>query len=212
MITEPFEPDHASDDDHRSCQRRTTVDDPQESFKDVARTRKLAFAGSPLGAADAPTDAKSTEASTDHHTPIELRHPMTWAQRLKPVFNIDVNTCTPAGTKLALSAVEGPTSKPPPDPMRPRSRRAALGPLSATGGKSPRMGLPNTHPPGEELCDDAPTTAMPTLVPTLSTAQTARKGRLNFLCPQMRWRLWSLRLVRPVLNWRSSSLVLAIID
>jgi len=41
--------------------------------------------------------------------------------------------------------------------------------------------LQNPHLPGEALSDDAPTTAKPTLAPPLATAQTARKGRLNFL-------------------------------
>jgi len=45
--------------------------------------------------------------------------------------------------------------------QRPRSRREALGPLSAIGGKSPRAALPNTHQPGQTLCDDAPITATP---------------------------------------------------
>ena len=57
--------------------------------------------------------------------------------------------------------------------MRPQARRAALGPLSVAGGKSQRRALPNPHPPGEALSDDAPTTAKPTLAPPLATAQTA---------------------------------------
>jgi len=68
--------------------------------------------------------------------------------------------------------------------MRPRARRTALGPLSVTGGKSPRTALPNPHPPGEALSDDAPTTAKPTLATPLAPAQIARKGRLNFLYSQ----------------------------
>lgn len=46
MVIEPFEPDQASDDDHRSCQRRTPVDDPAQSlvlcFREVKFIRKSA--------------------------------------------------------------------------------------------------------------------------------------------------------------------------
>lgn len=68
--------------------------------------------------------------------------------------------------------------------MRPRSRRAAFGPTSGICGKSSRTALPNSHQPAKTLktlCDDAPATAKPTLAPPPATAQTARKGRLNFL-------------------------------
>jgi hypothetical protein len=52
----------------------------------------------------APTGAESTEASTDHRTPIERRRSMTWAQRLKRVFNIDVSTCMHCGGAVRIVA------------------------------------------------------------------------------------------------------------
>ena len=55
------------------------------------------------------TDAESTEASTDHRTPIERRRSMTWAQRLKRVFNIDVNTCIHCGGSVrTVASIEEP--------------------------------------------------------------------------------------------------------
>jgi len=57
------------------------------------------------------TDAESTEASTDHRTPIEHHRAMTWAQRLKRVFNIDVSTCIHCGGSVRIVAsIEEPTA------------------------------------------------------------------------------------------------------
>ena len=39
------------------------------------------------------TDAESTRASPDERTPDQRRRAMSWAQRLKRVFGIDVSTC-----------------------------------------------------------------------------------------------------------------------
>jgi len=58
-----------------------------------------------------PTDAESTEASTDHRTPMERYRSMTWAQRLKRVFGIDVNACGYCGGTLRIVAsIEEPTA------------------------------------------------------------------------------------------------------
>jgi len=170
------------------------------------------------------TDAASAGANIDDRSPIERGRAMTWVQRLKRVFGIDVKTCihcggsvrivasieepkairamprplrkarrdgasalpagsarTARGGRVIAESAATPRRKPQPHPMRPRARSAALGPLSLTGGKLQRTALPNPHPPGEALSDDAPTTAEPTLATPLATAQTARKGRLNFL-------------------------------
>ena len=57
------------------------------------------------------TEAESTEASTDHRTPDECRRAMTWAQRLKRVFGIDVNTCIQCGGAVRIVAnIEEPTA------------------------------------------------------------------------------------------------------
>ena len=58
-----------------------------------------------------PIDAESTEASTVHRTAIERRRAMTWAQRLKRVFNIDVTTCIHCGGAVRIVAsIEQPTA------------------------------------------------------------------------------------------------------
>ena len=58
-----------------------------------------------------PTNAESTEASTDHRTPIERRRAMTWAQRLKRVFGIDVSMCVYCGGAVRIVAsIEEPTA------------------------------------------------------------------------------------------------------
>ena len=57
------------------------------------------------------TEAESTEASTDRRTPDERRRSMTWAQRLKRVFNIEVTTCVNCGGAARIVAsVEDPTA------------------------------------------------------------------------------------------------------
>ena len=57
------------------------------------------------------TDAESTDANADRRTPDEKRRAMTWAQRLKRVFNIDVNTCIHCGGSVRIvAAVEEPTA------------------------------------------------------------------------------------------------------
>ena len=49
------------------------------------------------------------DANTDHRTPDEKRRAMTWAQRLKRVFGIDVNTCVHCGGAVRIVAsVEEP--------------------------------------------------------------------------------------------------------
>ena len=56
-------------------------------------------------------DAVSTQASSDHRTPDEKRRAMTWAQRLKRVFGIDVTTCTYcSGTVRIIASIEEPTA------------------------------------------------------------------------------------------------------
>ena len=49
------------------------------------------------------------DANADHRTPDERRRSMTWAQRLKRVFGIDVETCVHCGGKVKIVAsVEEP--------------------------------------------------------------------------------------------------------
>jgi len=58
-----------------------------------------------------PADEASTGASSDHSSPDEKRRSMTWAQRLKRVFNIDVSTCSHCGGALRIVAsIEEPTA------------------------------------------------------------------------------------------------------
>lgn len=45
-----------------------------------------------------------SNANTDHRTPDERRRAMTWAQRLKRVFNIDVQACLHCGGKVRIVA------------------------------------------------------------------------------------------------------------
>ena len=48
-------------------------------------------------------------AETDHSTPAERRAAMTWAQRLKRVFNIDIVTCAACGGAMRIIAcIEDP--------------------------------------------------------------------------------------------------------
>jgi predicted molibdopterin-dependent oxidoreductase YjgC len=57
------------------------------------------------------TDVESTEASTHQRTPVERRRAMSWAQRLKRVFNTDVTTCIHCGGAVRIVAsVEEPTA------------------------------------------------------------------------------------------------------
>jgi len=58
-----------------------------------------------------PTDEASTGANSDHRSPDEKRRSMTWVQRLKRVFNIDVSTCGHCGGTLRIVAsIEEPTA------------------------------------------------------------------------------------------------------
>jgi len=58
-----------------------------------------------------PADEASTGASSDHRSPDEKRRSMTWAQRLKRVFNIDVSTCSHCGgTVRIVASIEEPTA------------------------------------------------------------------------------------------------------
>jgi len=57
------------------------------------------------------TDVASAGANSDHRSPIERRRAMTWAQRLKRVFNIDVSTCGDCGGAVRIVAsIEEPTA------------------------------------------------------------------------------------------------------
>jgi hypothetical protein len=50
-------------------------------------------------------------AETDDRTPAERRASMTWAQRLKRVFNIDIETCSVCGGAMRIIAcIEDPAS------------------------------------------------------------------------------------------------------
>jgi len=56
-------------------------------------------------------DAESAQASSDDRTPAERRRSMTWAQRLKRVFNIDVTTCVHCGGAVRiLASIEEPAA------------------------------------------------------------------------------------------------------
>jgi len=58
-----------------------------------------------------PTDEASTGANSDHRSPDEKRRAMTWAQRLKRIFNIDVSTCIHCGGSVRIVAsIEEPTA------------------------------------------------------------------------------------------------------
>nr|BBI40692.1 IS91 family transposase [Pseudomonas sp.] len=53
----------------------------------------------------------NADTSDDHRTPDEKRRSMTWAQRLKRVFGIDVETCVHCGGRVKIVAsVEEPTA------------------------------------------------------------------------------------------------------
>ena len=57
------------------------------------------------------TDAESTKASSDERTPDERRRAMSWAQRLKRVFGIDVSTCVHCGGAVRIVAsIEEPNA------------------------------------------------------------------------------------------------------
>ena len=57
------------------------------------------------------TDAESTRASPDERTPDQRRRAMSWAQRLKRVFGIDVSTCVHCGGAVRIVAsIEEPTA------------------------------------------------------------------------------------------------------
>jgi len=48
---------------------------------------------------------------TQHQTPAERRTLMTWAQRLKRVFNIDIETCPKCGGAVkVIACIEDPVT------------------------------------------------------------------------------------------------------
>ena len=51
--------------------------------------------------------ARTADAAEDT-TPAERRAAMTWAQRLKRVFNIDIETCTSCGGHIKIICIEDP--------------------------------------------------------------------------------------------------------
>lgn len=52
---------------------------------------------------------KKTNASEDPPTPAERRASMTWAQRLKRVFSIDIETCAACGGPVkVIACIEDP--------------------------------------------------------------------------------------------------------
>ncbi len=56
-------------------------------------------------------DTESTATRTDDRSPEERRRSMTWAQRLKRVFNIDVTTCIHCGGAVRIVAsIEDPAA------------------------------------------------------------------------------------------------------
>jgi len=58
-----------------------------------------------------PAVEASTGASSEHRSPDETRRSMTWAQRLKRVFNINVSTCGHCGgTVRIVASFEEPTA------------------------------------------------------------------------------------------------------
>ena len=64
--------------------------------------------GKRLAPEAAPADV---DANSDHRNPNERRRAMTWAQRLKRVFGIDVTTCTHCGGSVRIVAsIEEPTA------------------------------------------------------------------------------------------------------
>ena len=64
--------------------------------------------GKRLASEAAPADVN---ANSDQRTPEETRRAMTWAQRLKRVFGIDVNTCVHCGgTVRIVATIEDPTA------------------------------------------------------------------------------------------------------
>lgn len=56
-----------------------------------------------------PGKGSKTKVSADTQTPAERRGAMTWAQRLKRVFNIDIETCRECGgTVKVIACIEDP--------------------------------------------------------------------------------------------------------
>jgi len=56
-----------------------------------------------------PADGASTRANSEHRRADETRRSMTWAQRLKGVFNIGVRTCGHCGgTVRIVASIEEP--------------------------------------------------------------------------------------------------------
>ena len=79
-------------------------------------------------------------AQTDDTTPAQRRASMTWAQRLKRVFGIDIETCPVCGGAMRIIAcIEDPASMTPGDREDPRPPRCESGrspgsPASAVPG------------------------------------------------------------------------------
>jgi hypothetical protein len=54
-------------------------------------------------------EGKKTKVTDEPQTPVERRASMTWAQRLKRVFNIDVETCRECGGSVkVIACIEDP--------------------------------------------------------------------------------------------------------
>jgi len=70
-----------------------------------APNAKLRAQLTPSGRGKRPaTDVASAGANIDDRSPIERRRAMTWAQRLKRVFGIDVKTCIHCGGSVRIVA------------------------------------------------------------------------------------------------------------
>jgi hypothetical protein len=65
-------------------------------------------------------------AETDERTPVERRASMSWAQRLKRVFGIDIETCPARGGAMRITACIQ-------DPVVIEKMLAHLDPKAATG-------------------------------------------------------------------------------
>lgn len=91
---------------------RNSASDPQESFKDVAKTRKRSFAGDPIGRSKrmpSIVDEDKPPEPADPRTPDERCRSMIWAQRLKRVFGINVTTCIHSGGAVRVGAAPSQT-------------------------------------------------------------------------------------------------------
>jgi len=92
----------------------------------------------PLGRGKRPAaDVASAGANIDDRSPIERRRAMTWAQRLKRVFGIDVKTCIHCGgsVRIVVSIEE------------PKAIRAILDHFAKHGAMEPAHYRPATRTP-----------------------------------------------------------------